>query len=180
MKEQSRIWVVEGPDNSGKTTLAQKLAKRLGGLYVKGEYVAQPESDVLRFNMWLSMAPGDRLVICDRHPVISDPIYAAAVRQRPSPLGSVFCQEVQSYLNIIYCRPPMEEILRFGNREQMEGVIENGKRIIQGYDQWWQDLPDFPGVERLQYSWAWKDVHKKIIAEDMIFQSILRHHGRDL
>lgn len=35
---------------------------------------------------------------------------------------------------VIMCRPPTKTILNFGEREQMEGVIERSTRIIERYD----------------------------------------------
>ena len=150
-----KIWVIEGPDNSGKTTLAQRLAKKLGGIYVKGEYVNQPEVEVIRLHAWLRESPGSRLIICDRHPVVSDPIYGTVVRKTQSMLSPGFCLGMSQYYNVVYCRPPRDNILNFGDREQMEGVIRQANELVDAYDQWWKDqAPRLGSVSRVEYDWT--------------------------
>ena len=34
----------------------------------------------------------------------------------------------------IYCRPKKENVLDFGDREQMEGVIEQSKKLLEAFD----------------------------------------------
>ena len=34
----------------------------------------------------------------------------------------------------IYCRPKKENVFNFGDREQMEGVIEQSKKLLEAFD----------------------------------------------
>ncbi len=161
-----KIWVVEGADNSGKTTLAQRLAKKLGAIYVKGEYINKPEIEVIRFHTWLWCSPSDRIVICDRHPIVSDPIYAQTVRGKSSPLSPGFCEGMEQYYNIIYCRPPKMSILNFGSREQMEGVITQASILVDAYDRWWfHQQPKLAQLARVEYDWTVSDEEFDRLAE---------------
>jgi hypothetical protein len=35
---------------------------------------------------------------------------------------------------IVHCRPPLERILHFDERDQMPGVIENARELYEAYD----------------------------------------------
>lgn len=170
-----KIWVIEGPDNSGKTTFAQRLAKKLGGIYVKGEYVRQPEIEVIRLHTWLRASPGSRLIICDRHPVVSDPIYGTVVRKEQSLLSPGFCSGMSQYYNMVYCRPPRDKILDFGDREQMAGVIDEANDLIDAYDLWWQEQkPKLNELSRLEYDWTLSPTEFDRLAEYIRRSNLVR------
>ena len=66
------IVVVEGPDNSGKSTLVSHLASKLGVHYVPGEGPAISEQEI---NKRVERYHGMDNVVFDRHPCVSQAIY---------------------------------------------------------------------------------------------------------
>lgn len=132
--------IVEGCDNAGKTTLVAKLSAehRLLTLNHRQRPLSLQDS---RDYLHLVTPLAQRFkTIFDRWQPISEPIYGPICRNthlfEPADIA-----EQHSYLRleklnplIIYCRPSAERILNFGDREQMEGVIDNAKKIIDGYD----------------------------------------------
>lgn len=124
--------VIEGMDNSGKTTLAKQLAKNRDYPYV--------HSPGKSFTWdWIEKALNkEEIVVYDRFPVISEQVYGSVLRNW-NRFGSYKGQVIQrKFINkeplIIYCRPPEEVIFDFGKRKQMEGVIEEKRRILKAYD----------------------------------------------
>ena len=66
--------IVEGPDNSGKSTLIQALASQLKLPMARTYRMPQTEEDIQRWHNWANAAPHP--LILDRHPAISDLIYS--------------------------------------------------------------------------------------------------------
>ena len=86
-------------------------------------------------------ADPDKLVIYDRFGAIDEQIYAPIVRGMNQLDHVEYLLEDMVYLPwnnvpfIIYARPDKDKILGFEDgREQMEGVIENGKELLAAYD----------------------------------------------
>jgi cytidylate kinase len=137
------IIVVEGPDNSGKTVLALKLAKLLDSIYIKSYHIPIVYSaEILAYQATLEQAETfSPFVISDRHPAISEPIYGSLIRggHRLRSEDIVHCQEaIHTY---VYCRPHLTTILNtLPEREQMEGVRDNISGIISLYDQIFDSL----------------------------------------
>lgn len=130
--------VLEGHDNSGKSTLAAMLAKRLGREVYSSEgpekYPGELESRVSYY-----MLKPD--AIFDRHPCISDPIYSTA-RGRPSVLAP---EVVRSFYNqpaiFIYCDPLNKGLgshvrKEHDSDEHMAMVESNYKSILYHYRTW--------------------------------------------
>lgn len=131
--------IVEGMDNSGKSTLTQKLSQDLdlAVLHSPSEY---------RYNFdkmmdWMeNEMENQRPVIYDRISPISDSVYGPIIRGGTPYNNTVQGQKIFQKLKqmkhfIIYCRPPAEKILGFGDgREQMVGVHENGRTLLAAYD----------------------------------------------
>ena len=131
------IIVVEGPDNSGKTTLAHRLAKDLAGVYVKSESKPEQTQTVDLFDTWIRSADSPVLfpyVVCDRHHWISTPIYDLILR-RPSRIDMFAATMACSRFHAIYCRPPVSRIRHFNDDiSQLTGVTENIQWIVDEYD----------------------------------------------
>lgn len=94
--------VIEGHDNSGKSTLAAKIGQRIGRevIIAQGpqQYHGELEERVA------SYAEHENVVF-DRHPCISDPIYSMA-RGKPTPLSVETIRAFyQTPTLIIYCDP---------------------------------------------------------------------------
>lgn len=140
------ILVIEGMDNTGKSTLALKF---------KNE-----------FNFEIKHSPGKsfswgwvkkeinrcELIIYDRFPLISEQVYGPVLRGENrifSNLGDYWLSQFQQKEPlIIYCRPPAGVISDFsGNEEQMKGVERHLLNLIKQYDK---------VISRLKYEGGWK------------------------
>lgn len=129
------IIVIEGPDNTGKTTLGLAIAKQLRAVFVKAE---RPSSGVRlqNFHNILEYAKTySGTVVADRHVAISEPIYGQIIRGG----HQLDPSEMSACLNridvIVYCRPPRDRILEtIDERPQMEGVVTKLNEIIHAYD----------------------------------------------
>lgn len=151
--------ILEGPDNSGKSTLAAKLKRDTGLPVIHSVKPKEDMSSIQVYHHCLNqVAPKDTLSILDRVTAISESIYGPICRGK-SALGmyqkDALLDIWQRPYTIIYCRPDDETILENGGRPQMPGVLENHKRIIDAYDTFMDDLMRF-GCP-LVFWYDWKD-----------------------
>lgn len=128
---------MEGMDNTGKTTLLEKLATAFDpplpltkspGPKTTEEAIAWVTKEMNR----------EEPMLYDRHPMISEFVYGPLLRNFNS-LATAKGKKLmlEFYLKhpmVIYCRPPESAIFNFGDRDQMEGVIENRKKLLAQYD----------------------------------------------
>lgn len=136
--------IVEGCDNSGKTTLIQKLVKAF-----ESEVVLSCRSIPLEDQIeWIQneINRTNTNVIYDRFPLISEQVYGPILRggSKFDDLPINHCMDYDEYarrvlhtLNpiIIYCRPSTMTISStFHEREQLEGTAKNLHEIINAYD----------------------------------------------
>lgn len=132
-----RLIVVEGMDNTGKTTLVNKLAHKTGYTVIPSR---GPDKDQVR--EWLKMALQKAMeddVIFDRISLVSEEIYGPLLRGgsvfEPKEWDKLWAQFMLMNPAIIYCRPPREAIYgSISDREQMEGVSSNCSTLVDGYD----------------------------------------------
>lgn len=127
--------ILEGPDNAGKTSLAQLLMKELGGSISYHHPGGKPDSLQVEIECidqqmeWLS-APGNAII--DRITPISQMVY------NPEPLmNKMRLQALNHMMNhdplIIYCRPSTDRLLRIQDLTWREGETEEHKqKIIRG------------------------------------------------
>lgn len=140
--------IVEGPDGSGKTTFAHKLAEALGSSYRK------PPPEVLSSTTGPAKGEGlaqwwiDAMVrqartndVYDRTTIISDPIYCAVQARKPSCTANQIMYML-AYVNekvshVVFCRPTDKQIMDNlkSNREQLKGVgPKKMAALIHAYD----------------------------------------------
>lgn len=124
--------IVEGMDNTGKSTLVQLLAEEFK-LCKVATYCKPKSLEMIHdYDFWLNLSP--QPVIMDRHPAISDLIYGESLR------GMSYISEKESLAwakdhLIIYCRPDLDKIQEtFDERPQMRGVKENLLRLLTFYE----------------------------------------------
>lgn len=136
--------IIDGMDNTGKTTLAHKLADRfeLPYLHSPSEY----KYDFNRMFGWAIRELGSEVrAIYDRFSPITDMIYGPVLRGGTPYLTDQRGIAIRELLRstphiIIYCRPPRDVILDFGTREQMEGVIDHSVKLLESYDRYMHKL----------------------------------------
>lgn len=139
---------IEGPDNSGKTTLCEAI-KSLG---IETSHRTK-EGTSNRINFDANVQLTRTQVVFDRSRVISEIVYGSVIR------GKVNVNEgtIANFLNtkplVIYCRPEDWRILSNKGRSQMEGVLSNHSEIIQQYDDVMASMKRY-GVRVHEYDYA--------------------------
>lgn len=144
--------IVEGPDGAGKTTLISHLAHTLhipvhekasnsvsGPVDYLGKWVAD---DMKTLGGTIKNGPGQAFIY-DRHPIISEPIYARLVRQQIAQ----YPFEVEEFLTgmrevmydacvVVWCLPSLDTVARnvwASSRDQMPGVTMKIAKVHQAY-----------------------------------------------
>jgi hypothetical protein len=128
--------IVEGMDNTGKTTLIETLAKHFNLPTVKS-YRPFTREDIYALHSWISAAP--QTVITDRHPSISDLVYGPTIRgSTPSSLKVAKSCRMNNYL--IFCRPPTDNV--FGT----DATTKTPARLDENGPWWKATMADSPTV----------------------------------
>ena len=130
--------IVEGMDNSGKTTLISRLTKDLGLKVVKSPTPLDMAFEDAQ--VWLAeqLQNNEPLTIYDRFHPISEVVYGPILRGvHHYPV--VQWVEIMYKLNrcrptIIYCRPSTATILDWKERDQLTGVMDRAPALIEAYD----------------------------------------------
>lgn len=146
--------IVEGPDNSGKTTLIDKLSKEFSLLKLVPYKKGPPKNaEDIFMNSWciINGALGfhSKRVISDRISLISEDIYGPICRKNNLWDGEYFPRK-QKLLNslktidpfFIYCRPPDSVVLNFDTHEEksydtqehIKRISESKALILNAYD----------------------------------------------
>jgi predicted HAD superfamily Cof-like phosphohydrolase len=158
------IIIVEGCDFTGKSTLINKLSKDLGLLSLK----AVRPIDSLAVSKWIEKVEylsQEESIICDRSPLISEPIYGAIIRQNPvieSYSAGLLLKELCPI--VIWCNPPFEHVQTVDN-EQMTGVKENLEAIYSAYGVWMKQLNEAGFIDLVDYDFKRKDAYEDLITE---------------
>lgn len=132
--------VVEGPDNSGKTTLVRYIAPRLGLAVRKGE---GPPHSAEEWAARFEHEPKG-YALFDRHTAVSEPIYGTILR------GVSYASEYPELLTQFYAQPRLFIYCRndtwdLGNHvadherdsdEHLQALALNHPAICQAYDAW--------------------------------------------
>jgi len=141
--------IIEGPDNSGKTTLVKELAQLLPGqkvLHSGGPVKSEADRDE-RMERILN----SRHVIWDRVPCISEQIYGPVLRGVNIFGGTTYLQAVVDIgAAIIYCRPPDHLLFNLDthdvnpdhdDEEHLTGIKQNHEKIVASYDYFMRHIP---------------------------------------
>jgi alpha-ketoglutarate-dependent taurine dioxygenase len=157
--------ILEGPDGGGKTTLASTLRLAIDDYLWIIRTNSKPHHpyEMVEIADWLKKVPPRLILVCDRHPYISEEIYDPVLRSgRPmiteSQAGMMALANYLADVLIVYCRPP-EEVLEVSSKKnvQMEGVNENLGQLISAYDRLMRALKD-RGVEVITYDWSFQAI----------------------
>ena len=132
--------ILEGPDNSGKSTLGSGLKKLLGWNLEHGKrfyhYSVSPfdRGETVYREALVQLTP--RAVIMDRCYAIGENVYGPIIRgdnQLNHRAKDALMMLANSQHLIIYCRPHITDITGT-TKEEMAGVKENLRKITHTYD----------------------------------------------
>lgn len=147
--------IIEGPDNAGKSRLAEQLSEGLGLPVVHSVRPRRgwtPENAL--YHSTCQLRP--QMAILDRVYAVSEYVYGRIIRgetalkhRHSEALLDFYCRP---YL-VIYCRPDMDTILNNGERDQMEGVIDNHRKIVGEYDEVFDELGCYFSGNIVKYNW---------------------------
>jgi adenylate kinase family enzyme len=137
--------ILEGPDGSGKTTLANRLLKgtKQPTALIKRSGSPKREETLKVMADWIhEQGPFWPLnVLCDRHPLISDGIYALAVRKEDTlwtadNVADIILTQGPRVL-LVYCRTITSRMFKNSHaEEQMDGVHQRYQELVETYDSW--------------------------------------------
>lgn len=134
--------ILEGMDNSGKTTLANQLKDKLPNHYVsKLSKNGKPTDEQLN-TLLRDLCVNDyahQPVILDRFSLISELVYGPLIRGFNFYGNKGNWEILLHYIHsnpfyLIYCRPPTK-IIMSNMGEQMGGVIRKSTSLIDRYDE---------------------------------------------
>lgn len=132
------MMIFTGMDNSGKTTIVQKTAKKLGLPVVKsmGPDHTKDEKHIWFLDQMTREKTFPGSVIFDRFLPFEEMVYGKVLRGDPIySLDDPYMKYLKD-LNptIIYTRPHSSTIFNWDGREQMAGVIEQKEKLLAAWD----------------------------------------------
>lgn len=165
--------VIFGPDNSGKTTLANMLKRKLETSWLpinsKVELLHSPgpvsvDEQVAFMEDNLN---SDSMVIFDRFPWIEESTCGRVIRNKnnfESANWNEVCKWIRKVDLFIYCFPGMDNVLAWGEREQMQGVKENIWKLSKAYYHLFEMLKGMKGsLSVIQYNYTDEGCYEKVL-----------------
>lgn len=167
--------ILEGPDGSGKTTLAKHLCELFDLQYVRPPAAVLsssngPQTERGLIEWWLeelkrsAIRSYRRQVVYDRTTFISDPIYRLAMGGRPQGTPDEMGQGVYvlsgRYDLCIFCLPPFEKTLEAVHAEGRDKLPLPDEML---YNVWWayhyfyELWKQFAFEETILYNWENRD-----------------------
>lgn len=159
--------IIEGMDNCGKTTFAERLA---ADLHLEYSHNTMPPKDdtagrVMVENT-LEMMNDPTIRVIDRTHCISDQVYAPILR------GNNFFEDTRLGQEcllafyrwnpmVVWCRPPLDTVLKsLGERAQMQGVMDQAQKLYAEYDRVMDYFGVFTNIRVHLYDWTDPDQYE--------------------
>lgn len=137
--------IVIGMDNTGKTTLCDKLAEKLNYEHVKSPGPQLTKQEMLD---WMNEQLSKENVIIERFPFFEEMVYGKILRGKSK---FTFRNKINDRdCLFIYCKPTEFNI---GQKEEMNGVIEN-QRILN--KQWEKVIHKFQYIYGFIYKYNYQ------------------------
>ena len=134
--------IVEGIDNSGKSTLILQLQETFRIPAIRSGMRPTSQKDITHYHNWCAASPTP--LILDRHPVISDQVYGLILRGY-SPSNPSLAQLLRQDHFLVFCHPSFKVVSQsIHERDQMDGVEEQLHSLYIAYRDLMDQLePDF-------------------------------------
>lgn len=132
--------VVEGLDNTGKTTLVEKLCSDFPQLKHTPSIGNKHDLNQIADQAWYMAEEAEVDEIWDRSRIISEYVYNPVLNMRPLAFNKdSWFEMIRRWLQhpqlVIYCRRPIGHIFEsFDEREQLEGVAGNLAALDRAYE----------------------------------------------
>lgn len=167
--------ICEGPDASGKTTLAKWLAKELGYSYNPSEGPCKSIDD---FRRSCDLLLRSKNAVFDRHRIVSEPVYGQFRDCGAFTDADALARVYASKPLIIFCVPqPLDRHVADSatdTPEYLEWLLDNHNRISDAYKTWARDhadveyrLGDPPGIILAAIMAIESDQHESHSAENL-------------
>ena len=158
--------VIMGLDNSGKTTLANSLTELLNKnhtcKYVHSLGNVSLEKQLESLNHEILEDNSYDYKIFDRFPIIEEKIYGPILRNNNRYANLNIENYWLSNINLfVFCNPGFDTISNWGEREQMDGVINNSKILYEEYLKVYDDLKN-KGYNIKTYNFKIDDYHNLV------------------
>lgn len=153
--------VIFGMDNTGKTTLGKQLASTFNMDYIHSPGLVDLE-EKKKF-MEENLAEGKK--IFDRFPIIEEDIYGNILRNKNELSNEDYVNNILGKVDLfIYCNPGLFNTLKWGEREQMEGVKEYSLDLINAFNKKAVELKE-KGYSVIEYNYNVPNIITAIILE---------------
>lgn len=174
--------IVEGMDNTGKSTLFLRLSKDLKLLAINNQKRPQSINETALYLEGVLRLASNFPVIVDRWQAISEPIYGPICRNHHLYAKTNLEAQLRFLIQaanplIIHCRPPDSVILNFGDSNQMDGVIKHAKELLKTYDNYMGNLVAM-GFRVMNYDWTTEPYEnlRAAVMSDLVWDQIQRDH----
>lgn len=138
----SGVVVLEGPDRSGKSTLA--TATGLEIVHFGGPPSSSKEF-MKRCERFMTLCENGEPVLCDRSPIISEIVYGLVLRGFLAMSAYELLDKLRNFClcgaRLVYCRPPDEVLFLRPIEEKphkpcvhVKDVKENRRKLVSAYD----------------------------------------------
>lgn len=137
-----KLYILEGPDGGGKTTLGKELSARLSvPVDNHGPYKGEQQIWKHYFDSMIPAYSGERDVILDRC-WLAEPIYGEVYRDGLNRVEH-WQQRILEYVArecsavIIWCLPPYQKCLDAFNGRREQEMLDSTEQLKRVYDLYW-------------------------------------------
>lgn len=142
--------IIEGPDNSGKSTLIKFLESNLRRSVIHNTVDKDSTSVLGKQAQELSLEGN---IIYDRSAVISEYIYCLVLQRAPViPFNISHVADLCDNAIVVFCLPPLDKVLAT-TKDEMPGVVENLEKLYNQYDNLIDELV-MMGKQFFVYDWT--------------------------
>lgn len=149
------IFVIEGADGSGKTTLMNsiKADKRQQSFFLACSSRPKSISEIKLECDWIDALPPDATLFMDRYRIISEMVYGPILRGQSLIEHPINWENTPERYRFIYCRPPYANITEnIKVQYQIAGIPEHIDPLVRAYDRLFLNVERYCPVLRYDYT----------------------------